>query len=534
MLLGIVVVFQVASGTWSSDFGKHADEGAHVVTGLMVRDYLAGGWREQWNPMRYAEGYYEQFPKVAIGHYPPGFYLVSALFLLLSRSPTVLLILLALLSTFAGWQTWRMGRAWLRSEAAALVAGGLVCSLPLMRSYTAIVMADMLLVVFCLLALQAWIRFREAPTFRSSIAFGCWAAAAILTKGSALSLGLLPPFAILLGKRWSLLRDPRLWAAVVPVVGFALPWYWLTRGITAEGMQDRGVVEYFGVAVPYYLLGIGREMSWIVVVAVIGWGGASLLPFFRRNDSHGGDSADLFAFCLATLLLVCLIPTGLDHRYLMPLAPVVILLGMAFLRLPLKGRGSGWEWAGMAIFAFCVLVLTWRSGEKRYTGAGEAVSAVLSASVEGNRKSEPRTRLLIVSDARGEGAITAAAAFQGKDQLRVLRGTKTLAGSDWMGRDYVSRVKSREDLMNVLRENGVDFAIVEKTNDSIDTPDHWLQSERYFSESGGIGQQLTEIDSLRSFGRKASFVIYRISLPTTGSGETEPSRPGAAKVGRAR
>lgn len=534
LLFGIVISFQVGSGAWESDFGKHADEGAHVVTSLMVRDYLAGGWREQWHPMRYAEAYYERFPKVAIGHYPPGFYLVAAAFLLLARVPEVLLILLALLATFAGWQTWRMGRRWLDSDSPALVAGVLFCVLPLVRSYTAIVMADLLLVVFGLLALDAWIRFREKPSFRRSITFGCWAAAAILAKGSALSLGLLPPLAILLGRQWALLRDLRLWVAAVPVVVFAFPWYWLTQDITAEGMQDRGPVEYFGEAAPYYFFGLGREMSWIVLVAALGWAGASIFAIVRKKGSLDAYASDLLAFCLGTLLLICLIPTGLDHRYLMPVVPVMILLGVGAVWWIVKGRGKGWEWGGMAVFAFFVLFSSWRSGEKRYTGAGEAVAAVLSASRENGGDPERRKKLLIVSDAKGEGALTAAAAFRGRDRLHVLRGTKTLAGSDWMGRDYVSRVPSRDDFKDVLREEGVGFVILEKTDGATDSPAHWLQSENYLSESGTIGKKLAEVDSIRSRGRKSSFTVYRINLPKPGPGGTEPSPPGAARADRAR
>lgn len=58
---------------------------------------------------------------------------------------------------------------------------------PLVRTYTSIVMSDMLLAIFCLLAIDAWRRFLGSTKARDSLWFGLWAAAAILTKGEVCS-----------------------------------------------------------------------------------------------------------------------------------------------------------------------------------------------------------------------------------------------------------------------------------------------------------------------------------------------------------
>ena len=113
------LMLQLHSGAWQSDFGAHADEGAHVVTSLMVRDYLAGGWQEEVHPLKYAQLYYDQFPKVAIGHYPPGFYGLASLPLLLSRCSVSLLLFMAALSAGVGWMTWRLAGKVLESRPSA-------------------------------------------------------------------------------------------------------------------------------------------------------------------------------------------------------------------------------------------------------------------------------------------------------------------------------------------------------------------------------------------------------------------------------
>ena len=80
LLLVVVTALQIRSGAWHAEFGGHPDEAAHYVTGLMVRDYVAQGF--PGSPMAYAAGYYDHYPKVALGNWPPGFYAIQALWTL--------------------------------------------------------------------------------------------------------------------------------------------------------------------------------------------------------------------------------------------------------------------------------------------------------------------------------------------------------------------------------------------------------------------------------------------------------------------
>jgi hypothetical protein len=41
VLLGFVVILQVLGGAYASGFGGYPDEPAHLVTALMVRDFIA-------------------------------------------------------------------------------------------------------------------------------------------------------------------------------------------------------------------------------------------------------------------------------------------------------------------------------------------------------------------------------------------------------------------------------------------------------------------------------------------------------------
>jgi hypothetical protein len=71
VLLGLVVILQVLGGANASGFGGYPDEPAHLVTSLMVRDFIAGlDFRYPW---QFAQQYYLHYPEVAIGVWPPGF-----------------------------------------------------------------------------------------------------------------------------------------------------------------------------------------------------------------------------------------------------------------------------------------------------------------------------------------------------------------------------------------------------------------------------------------------------------------------------
>ncbi len=71
--LSIAVMLQLLSGAFESAFAAYPDEPSHYVTGLMVRDYIAGGFPAP--PFQYATDYYSHYPKIGIGHWPPVFYL---------------------------------------------------------------------------------------------------------------------------------------------------------------------------------------------------------------------------------------------------------------------------------------------------------------------------------------------------------------------------------------------------------------------------------------------------------------------------
>ena len=97
-LAAVLLVLQALSGAYRGDFDANEDEAAHVVSSLMVHDYLVSG--KMAHPWRFATDYYVHYPKVAILHWPPLFYSSEAMWMFAtSRSRAGLLSFQAVLAS---------------------------------------------------------------------------------------------------------------------------------------------------------------------------------------------------------------------------------------------------------------------------------------------------------------------------------------------------------------------------------------------------------------------------------------------------
>jgi 4-amino-4-deoxy-L-arabinose transferase-like glycosyltransferase len=70
--------------------------------------------------------------------------------------------------------------------------------------------------------------------------FGLLASLALLTKGSAMGLAVLPPLAILLAHRRSLVRLPSFWLPALVVDAACGPWHWVTRRMEQNVLIETG------------------------------------------------------------------------------------------------------------------------------------------------------------------------------------------------------------------------------------------------------------------------------------------------------
>lgn len=480
LLWALATGLQWHNGVFTSEYGADPDEPAHVVTSLMMRDYFIHGLPKGAHPMHFAQSYYDHFPKVAIGHYPPGFYLAAGAWLLPWPSAVALNLFMGLLAAVLGLVTAVLALRCGVPRCASWITGAWLVGLPLTQKQTMLVMSDLMLATGCLLAIAAFAAFADRPTAGRALWYGVLAAATILTKASGLALALIPPAAIVATGRWSLLWNWRLWLAPLPVLATALPWTLMTMHITEEGMQHKTVAEYFPEAARFYAEASGYTFGPLILLGAL----VALLCGLRSwwmNRSRVPTLGILLALWVPGLMALYLVsPTGTSARYFMPLVPS-LLIGAAWSASQLR-----FVWnvrlaaaVGCASFAAASLWLLGPVPPKHTNGFG-LVAGELTRRAQGGK-------VLVCSDARGEGSLIAELALHSRSRVNspwtVLRASKFVASSAWTGSGYALTYPAVEKLDEAIRKEGIDWVVVDR-----DVPSYYLAAHHEQMKQWALGR----------------------------------------------
>jgi hypothetical protein len=172
--------------------------------------------------------------------------------------------------------------------------------------------------------------------------------------------------------------------------------------------------------------------------------------------------AVLAGLMIATLILYCVLPVGIEDRYMVPLIPSVVLFSAAGVNAIAHRLGArlpiGVVRAGLAlalIAAFCVesfaLPLQLKNG-----GYKALVRDVMA------RVSNVPQVWLISSGSTGEGSLVAAVALQeARPDSYVLRAKKILAGGDWHWGNQQDRFDTPAKLAGLLDDISVTIIVID-------------------------------------------------------------------------
>jgi len=173
------------------------------VSGVCVLDYFRTAFGS--NPITFDESYYVHYPKLALGHWPPMFYIIQAAWYATFGVTTFSAILLMGVITTAAAVALAFRFMRLGGIPAALLGTGVFLSLPLTGMSTRLVMADIfasLLMLFVIFALSDALMSGRRGLL---MAFGLWTIAAVLTKESAATLVIVAPTVIIVTRGKTLL-----------------------------------------------------------------------------------------------------------------------------------------------------------------------------------------------------------------------------------------------------------------------------------------------------------------------------------------
>ena len=465
----LATLMHVASGAYSSGFGGFEDEPAHLVTSLMIRDWLASG--DFANPQAFVENYYVHYPKVGIGQWPPVFHgLLGVWMLIVGTSTAAVVAFLTLVTTMTAYVVCAIVRKPF-GEAAGIIAGVMFLAVPIVEECSASAMTEMLIALFGLLAVLAFGRYLESGKARWVFGFAGFSALTILTKGSGLALVLVPFLSILFGRRFDVLRRPSFWLAGLTVGLIAGPWYYFTIEFNQSTWAGGG-----SPSLDYARFAASEFAGWLP--RLTGVVGLALVPVgyvwaLRHGRRHGRWNA-LAAWLPAVAILHLVIPSSVEERHLAALAPTWVIFTTigagALVHLVWRRAGAGARETAAALGIGAALVaMVIGNGSlptKHWSGWGGAARDLVS------RGENAPSRMLVGSDPVGEGLFVAGFALADHERPNriVLRASKVLGNANWSGREYERRFGTSGAIIEYLRATGIGIVVIDE---SVRGTRHW-------------------------------------------------------------
>ncbi|HVT45022.1 MAG TPA: glycosyltransferase family 39 protein [Thermoanaerobaculia bacterium] len=470
LLLTINLGLQWIAGAYRTELGGYPDESAHFVTAVMVHDYLAENLRT--SPLHFAETYYVHYPKVAIGHWPPFFYLLQAAWMFVfGVSPSSALLLVAAIPSALSFLLVRL-LAPRFGSVVALLSAVILSTLPTVQEQTAMVMSDGLVALFSLAAMIEMARFIEEPEARHAGRFALFASLAVLTKGNGLALLPFALLGVMMSRRAVLFLDCRYRISLEVVALVALVWYSVTLRMALPGLVSPGW-HYSSAALRI----LGSDLvatGGVVVIPIVAVGVVSrfVLPFFRATVQPLWSCAA--ALPLSVLLFHVGTPAAIDPRFLIPALAPLLMFFAAGLHSLIRALGGGTvRTAGVAALAGVLFFATaFEIRRKEPLGLGE-VAGFLS------ERMPPRSVVLVSSQRDAEGAFIAEMVWREtrRPEAFVLRATKMLTRTDWLGLTEMALYAGHEELMADLESVPVHYLVLDHAPGSRELDHHRLLAE---------------------------------------------------------
>ena len=518
--LMLVRSMQIHADADQASFGAYPDEPSHYLSGLMVRDYIAHGF--PGSPVQYAMNYYLHVPYFAIGHWPPLFYLLEGVWMIVfGTSHAAVLWLIASITALLAATIFVIATRFVSVPAAAC-AGLLFCFIPQVEWSNNLVMTDTSIALLGLWATLALGRYLDTGRISFALGFGILAGLTILTKYTGLYLTLLPFAGVVLCRRWNLLRRWSFWLPLGVVAIIWLPWLALTQRFVRTGLVPDQFADFSRL--PLYLRSFARQNGAILgILLAFAWA-LTLLKWKRLN----GMEAVLLLQPASILLMMLVAPVPSDGRYLVPALPSLILL-MCFASRNLPEWGMAHRmvfarhWGAVILVAFTIFYGAWA-----LPSWPRAQHNDLRPIVDFILRSKGLRSASILMPANADGGMIAEFAMRDPARAeRILaRPNKLLSKSDWNGLNYRFYYTTPSEAEQYFEQNPVDLLIVRKSpqGDVLPPerlvaevvkqyPEHWNAVAEFPSETGVYN--VFQFASPALWNRPTPLFIQRMTSPLT-------------------
>jgi hypothetical protein len=466
----LLLALQWKGSAWTAEFDGYPDEAAQFVSGQLIRQFLIS-WPVR-DPIGWAGQYYLHYPKVGIGHWPPMYHVLEAVWLLIFGSSRV----------SAMWLQWTLclaGIAAICNLARTRFALPVACGIALFSIATPVfqhgleqTMAEPVCFLCGVLFLYALVHLLENPGRVPFAALLLSIVAAILTKGTGACLIPAPFLAwFAIGKHFTMPSKRVIAVALAVAVPSLLACLWMG-----------GSVRYWGLTFqsPWPIASMGRMAGWgFIVLACLG---------VRRKPLPVAAactiaSAVVFSFFVRAM--------NEPRHWIIILPAILLLAGEAITSSP--------RWA-VPVLAVALFLFPW-----------EAYRQVPAGYVDLLRQLPLPARILVSSpDAEGEGACVAEVNLLDKRVVSfVLRGSKVLSQSGWDGENYRLLVTNAKEVETRLDQLAVNEVILD-TPGSATPPHHVLLKEAI--EGSGNWRLCGRTVHLEAFCRTNKPLTARVPL----------------------
>jgi len=429
------------------EFNFNDDETQHAMTGMYFYDLLKD--RPLRHPIEYTYEYYAHYPALGLIHWPPLFHLSEGLVFHLLQPSVIAARLTVLLFALLGLYFWFRFVAELHNEWIAFLATTLLALSPMVLLYEKVVMLEIPSLSLCIAATYYWSRYLRTGTDRLLWWFAMYACAALLTKQTSLYIAMFCFLSIMITRRWRLLfRRSALivLAACILAVG---PYYALDfaihRGTVAMDILGSRALSTASCARQfiYYWQHLPLQLGWpLLLLSVLG----IVISFTSRQLEI---RILMFMWILSCYITFTLIPSK-EPRFIIYWVPAFIYFATVPI-LELKGRLR--RLIGMAVVLCLVIVMVgsaWsyqRPYVAGYAPVAKRIAQMTKAGV-----------ILFDGDLAGNFIFFMRCADPPRHFV-VLR--KALyAVQIGRNRGSVEIIKTREDLLNLIREYGIRFIVV--------------------------------------------------------------------------
>lgn len=455
LVAGLLALF--TTGAYTSGFAG-ADEPAHFLNSYFISAYLRDHFGT--DPLRFATEFYIHYPKISIGHWPPGYYGVVGLLFLVVPPTAESAMLINLVASALPAATVAVTLAYLWNRRAAVLGAATYALTPLALEGQVFFMLDQVLAACCIGATMAWVAYVKRPGWRPALLFAGLSAFAVLIKGNGWLLVFVPFYHLVFTSRWRLLTLPHVYGAALAAALVVVPWYWITSRIAADGFNYQAGLDYAFLALSASFGHLAGNLGWIgLLLAAL----AAVVGFSRRREDTARwlVVSACISLILATLTLQSLVPVDIVSRYMAPAMPALLVLAILGLKELCRALSRH------ALPALGVAAAVILAGSLAAPGINHLAARPLKPDYQIDKVTPllamhlPHHVVMIEGSSNAEGAFIAEMALHDPGLRHyALRASKLFAETNFMGSHYELKFSDPESVLAETRRLGVQNIVI--------------------------------------------------------------------------